>query len=241
MHSFALALQFLTRLPVPFNLDANDQQLGRSVLFYPVVGLLIGLLLIISSIGLSGVHSFLQAALILTFWILLSGGLHLDGLADCADAWVGGLGDRQRTLDIMKDPAAGPAAVVFLVLIILLKWTALQIVLTSHQWQALLVAPLLGRTILLVLMLTSPYVRTQGLGEKLIRYLPAVPARQIIAVVLAGCILLSGLLPVISVVLLITGIHYIALQRLGGFTGDVYGAAVELTEVVVLIGFAVHE
>jgi adenosylcobinamide-GDP ribazoletransferase len=67
----------------------------------------------------------LHAALLLTVWVLLSGGLHLDGLADSADAWLGGFGDRERTLTIMKDPRSGPIAVVVLVLVLLLKFCAL--------------------------------------------------------------------------------------------------------------------
>ncbi|PWQ89005.1 adenosylcobinamide-GDP ribazoletransferase, partial [Enterococcus faecium] len=88
-------------------------------------GLLFGLLLWLASHLLQGTPSPLHAALLLTLWVLLSGALHLDGLADSADAWLGGFGDRERTLRIMKDPRSGPIAVVTLVLVLLLKFCAL--------------------------------------------------------------------------------------------------------------------
>ncbi|MGR9115798.1 MAG: adenosylcobinamide-GDP ribazoletransferase, partial [Gammaproteobacteria bacterium] len=133
MYAFALALQFLTRIPVPLHFTATDRQLGLSVLFYPLVGLMIGSVLWLLNLGFGEMSVELKAALILTCWVWLSGGLHLDGLADCADAWVGGLGSRERSLEIMKDPAAGPSAVVVLVLVLLLKWTALAAVLENRE------------------------------------------------------------------------------------------------------------
>ena len=112
-----VALQFLTRLPVRLAGMPSPQQIGRSLLWYPLVGLLIGLLLFALQQLLGGLSLMLQAALLLAVWVGVSGGLHLDGLADSADAWVGGFGDRARTLEIMKDPRSGPIAVVVLVLL----------------------------------------------------------------------------------------------------------------------------
>ena len=91
-----------------------------------------------------GAPLLLHAALLLTAWVLLSGGLHLDGLADSADAWLGGFGDRERTLTIMKDPRSGPIAVVTLGLVLLLKFTALVALIEQHNGAALILAPLIG-------------------------------------------------------------------------------------------------
>lgn len=109
-----IALQFLTRLPVRLLGMPAPEQVGRSLLWYPLVGLLLGGLLLAAQALLSQQPAVLQAALLLTLWVALSGGLHLDGLADTADAWVGGYGDRERTLAIMKDPRSGPIAVAVL-------------------------------------------------------------------------------------------------------------------------------
>src|SRR5690606_41444159 len=109
-----IALQFLTRLPVRLPGLPTAQENGRSLLWYPLVGLLIGSLLVLAWLLLQGVSTGLQAALLLAIWVWLSGGLHVDGLADTADAWVGGYGDRERTLASIKDPACGPVGVITL-------------------------------------------------------------------------------------------------------------------------------
>lgn len=142
MLPFWIALQFLSSLPVRLSGMPTPQEMGRSLLFYPVVGLLFGLLLWLASQLLDGVAAPLHAALLLALWVLLSGALHLDGLADSADAWLGGFGDRERTLQIMKDPRSGPIAVVTLVLVLLLKFCALWVLVERglaacwcwHRW-----------------------------------------------------------------------------------------------------------
>ena len=106
MNSFLIALQFLTIIPVTNSYIASDKQLGNSTLFYPIIGLMIGSILVLITQFISHIPISIQAILILTIWVMLTGGLHLDGLADSADAWVGGLGSKQRSLEIMKDPAA---------------------------------------------------------------------------------------------------------------------------------------
>jgi adenosylcobinamide-GDP ribazoletransferase len=239
MTAFLLALQFLTRVPVSPSYPVSDKQLGFSVLFYPVIGLLIGVAMTALSTLLSHASISVQAALLLSFWVLITGGLHLDGLADCADAWVGGLGNPQRSLEIMKDPAAGPIAVISLVLLLLLKWTVLAELLEKSQLSGLILAPLLGRCAILVLMLNTPYVRKDGLSTILIQHFPATAAK----ISLLGCVLLTtysiGFLPLVFALLMVWWIRKLAMQRLGGVTGDVYGATVELVEASVLISLVI--
>ena len=162
-----IALQFLTRLPVRLPGMPEPAEVGRSLLWYPLVGLLIGGLLLALHLLLGSTAALLQAAIVLACWVGLSGGLHLDGLADSADAWVGGYGDRERTLAIMKDPRSGPIAVVVLVLVLLLKFVALVVLLERGAWAALLLAPWLGRALLPLLLMSTPYVRPGGLGALL--------------------------------------------------------------------------
>ncbi|WP_305910060.1 adenosylcobinamide-GDP ribazoletransferase [Methylomarinum sp. Ch1-1] len=239
MYSFALALQFLTRIPVPFSFIASDRQLGLSVLYYPLIGLLIGAIVTLLAVLTEGAGEGLQAALLLTVWVMLTGGLHLDGLADCADAWAGGLGDRQRTLEIMKDPAAGPMAVIMLVLLLLLKWTALVEILVDGDLTVLWCAPLLGRAALLQLMLSAPYVRKQGLAETLIQNLPRLPGAVLVLIIVALVFAVLGLIPLLAAALMSLLVYALAMQRLGGMTGDVYGATVELVEMAVLLTVAI--
>ncbi|MBS4050671.1 MAG: adenosylcobinamide-GDP ribazoletransferase [Methylomonas sp.] len=235
MESLLIALQFLTRIPVDFQLTANDAALGRSVLYYPLVGFLIGVLLSFLALVLSGAPDMVAAAVVLSAWVLLTGGLHLDGLADCADAWAGGLGDEQRSLRIMKDPAAGPIAVLVLLLVMLVKFTALFVLIQQNDLIPLMLAPLLGRCAILLLMLSTPYVSPKGMAEKLLANLPFGEARTVVVISLAFAGLFMGWANVLLACGLLFWVRYAALTRLGGATGDVYGAAVELIETAGLL------
>lgn len=235
-----IALQFLTRLPVTLAGMPTPEQIGRSLLFYPLVGLLIGLLLLAAQQLLGDSAVLLQAALLLTLWVGISGGLHLDGLADSADAWVGGFGDKQRTLAIMKDPRSGPIAVVVLVLLLVLKFAALVALLESGSGLLLLLVPWLARCLLPLLFMTTPYVRAGGLGQALAEHLPRrqlpwVLAAHAVAMLLLGWPALLALLVAGTVFFYL---RVLMLKRLGGTTGDTAGALVELAECGVLLALA---
>ena len=237
-----IALQFLTRFPIPKVNDVDNRNTGRSLLYYPVVGLLIGLLLAAVYWVLDGASDRLAAALLLFIWVLITGGLHLDGLADSADAWVGGLGDRERTLTIMKDPYCGPAAVVALVIVLIIKLTALEAVVAAGNWMALVMTPVLARTALPVLFLTTPYLRADGLGSALAEHLPRVAVAPVVVTTAVAMLLISGtqgLWLVITAIAVFAVLRGLMMSRIGGTTGDTAGAAVELTETALLIVAAV--
>src|SRR3989338_3899519 len=242
MQPLLIALQFLTCLPIRLASMPTAEQLGRSLLWYPLVGFLLGLLLCGLSNLLAGSPSLLHAALLLTAWVVLSGGLHLDGLADSADAWLGGLGDRERTLLIMKDPRSGPIAVVTLVLLLLLKFAALVALLEQGQWTALLLAPWVARGLLPLLFLTTAFVRAGGRGQALAEHLPrqTLPwllAAHGLAIALFGP---AGWLALVLALVMFAWLRRLMIARLGGTTGDTAGALVELVECVVLVGLALY-
>jgi len=238
MLPFWIALQFLSSLPVRLPGMPSPEASGRSLLFYPAVGLLFGVLLWAASALLAGTPVLLHAALLLALWVVLSGGLHLDGLADSADAWLGGFGNRERTLLIMKDPRSGPMAVVTLMLVLLLKFCALLALLEQGQQAALMLAPILARAAMLGLFMTTPYVRAGGLGQALADHLP----RRAGAWLLAGVALVSLAFCGVWISLLVLA-GFVALRRqmikrLGGTTGDTAGAMLELLELLLLLGAA---
>jgi adenosylcobinamide-GDP ribazoletransferase len=237
LHAFGLAVQFLTRLPVPPAVRYSPQALGWSVVFYPVVGLLIGALLLLSREWLAGAGPLLAAALSLTAWVWVTGGLHLDGLADCADAWVGGQGDRERSLKIMKDPCSGPVAVAALVLLLLVKFAALA-ELPAGASAVLLWAPVAGRGVLPWLLLTCPYIRCEGLGSPLAENLPRWPAWLAAMSSLLGVFAFLGLWPALAAAGVALWLRGLMSRRLGGCTGDTLGASVEIVEAVVLVAAA---
>ena len=239
---FLLALQFLTRIPVPRRAEISDKELGHSVIWYPLVGIVIGIVLVMVRVLTMDNDAALQAALILTVWVLITGALHLDGLADSADAWLGGHGDRERTLKILKDPLSGPAALVIVTLVLILKFASLEDLAQSFpMWPALLVIPMLARAAAVALFLTTPYVRPEGIGAAHAEHLPL--AGGVIAVLLSLLVTLlflgwRGIPVIIAVVvagfLLWTLMH----RRIGGTTGDTAGALIELTELTSLVVLA---
>ena len=241
MLPFWIALQFLSSLPIRLPGMPAPRVLGRSLLFYPLVGLLFGMILWALDGLLQGAPLLLHAALLLTVWVLLSGGLHLDGLADSADAWLGGFGDRERTLTIMKDPRSGPIAVVTLVLVLLLKFAALLALIEQPHSVVLIIVPLIARSAMLGLFLTTPYVRPGGLGQALADHLPRLAGMQVLAASALACVLVAGLSGVLAVVLaalVFAWLRHAMLRRLGGTTGDTAGALLELLEMTVIVCLA---
>ena len=239
MSAFVIALQFLTRIPVQSSVQWQGPVMGRSVLYYPLVGLLIGLMLVLLFNLLAQQSLLLSAAILLAVWVLITGGLHLDGLADSADAWAGGLGSKARTLEIMKDPRSGALAIVMLVLALLVKFSALVAAFEHNQWQAILVAPILGRSAVVLLFLTTPYVREQGLGSDMAKHLPTKASWLVLLVVSGFVFFISGLqlsvLAIAAAMMMFWGLRRMMLARIGGMTGDTAGALIELVEVLVLL------
>lgn len=233
-----IALQFLTRLPVPLRDRPNERDTGRSLLCYPLVGLLIGLLLAATGWTLADAPPLLRAALVLAAWVLFTGALHLDGLADSADAWVGGHGDRAKTLRIMKDPACGPMGVVALVTVLLVKFAALERIASVGEWTTLILIPVLGRTALPLLFFTTPYVRDGGLGAVLTQHqrrwagVLVVLLTVIVVLLTLGA---TGLWLLLTSVGVFLALRTLMIQRIGGTTGDTAGALVELIEAAGLI------
>jgi len=244
LRPFIIALQLLTRLPTPRLNEIGEQEIGRSLAWYPLVGLILGLLLVTLGWFGSGMPTSLHAAVLLAFWVALTGALHLDGLADSADAWLGGLGDREKTLAIMKDPYCGPAAVVTLVLVLLIKFAALEHLITTENWEVLVLIPVLGRTALVLLFLTTPYVRESGLGSLLAKHLPRRARLGIVFFTLAAVPIILGV-DAFWLLLAVAGIFFalrtLMLRRIGGVTGDTAGALVEITETLMLLTAALME
>lgn len=237
MRALLIAFGFLTRIPIPASVfrGATDTDQARALAWYPLVGAVLGALLSAIAWALHDVQPLLRGALVLVAWVALTGGMHLDGLADSADAWIGGMGDRARTLAIMHDPQCGPAGVTAIVLLLVLELAALTGSTPFLIW-AVWLAPLLARASVVGLILTTPYARPAGLGLVLRR----APRTACVVVALATCAVTAGagwpggwaLLATCAVTVLW---RRAGLRRIGGWTGDTAGALIELTEVTVLI------
>jgi adenosylcobinamide-GDP ribazoletransferase len=241
MTPFWIALQFLTVLPINLKTMPSAKQNGQAILFYPFVGLLIGLILFALSLVLAKLPILLIASIILVLWIWLTGGLHLDGLADTADAWVGGFGDPERTLKIMKDPNCGPIGVLSLVVVCLLKFAALYVLLEQHLNTFLILVPVLGRSVPLFLFLTTAYVRDKGLGRSITDFIPKKLTWTFFVITIALLCMFKwlGLVTFICFIAVLFYLRALFIKRIGGITGDTVGAAIELIETGLMLSFVV--
>lgn len=234
---FLIALQFLTKIPVRLPYFPTAQQNALSVLFYPVIGLFIGAILWGIAMSLS-LPLMLKTIIILSLWIWLTGGLHLDGLADTADGFVGGYGDKERTLAIMKDPNTGAMGVIAIVVLCLFKFSLIYSVLEFNKnIIILLFAPILGRVSILVLFSCTAYVRQNGLGASLSQYLPKKWVYIVVLLSIASTLLLTWSVAIHVILWSTLAIIYLRswfIKRIGGITGDTLGASVEIIETLSL-------
>jgi len=228
------AMGFLTRFPVT-PADVSPKELGASIGHYPVVGLLIGgILATVAYVSSSLIPVALVAVLIVGFGILLTGALHLDGVADVADGLGAGDKDSSRALEAMRDSQVGSFGAIALVFIILAKTIVLSEVLGITQILAVLLMPVVARCAVVPLIAWLPYARKEGLGavfnkESNTNQVIFAIGFTLVAIVLADFDLI---LPLLITLVLAMAFGYWTKKRLGGLTGDVYGAAIEMSEVV---------
>jgi adenosylcobinamide-GDP ribazoletransferase len=242
MSALAAAFAFLTQLPVRGG-EAQPEVLGRSLVFFPAVGLVLGALHAGAGLLLvPHLPGLLPAVAVVALSALLTAGLHLDGVADVCDGLGGGRGDAARTLAIMRDSRIGSFGALALVLVLLAKVATLQPLLADGAWRALVLAPVVARSAAVVLIVVYPYARAEGLGRA---FHDHARARHLaVAALMAGLFgvaLAPGLLLGAALVCIGTALAARPLaRRLGGLTGDVYGAAIELCELAFLIMASVH-
>ena len=232
-HDYFLAQSFLSRLPIPKNIDYQPERLGYISLYYPIVGAVIGSILAIIASLLAVVDPLLVAVLLTSIWAIITGALHLDGLADSADAWLGGHGDRQRIFKIMKDPLLGTAGVVSLVLILLLKVISLSLLLQSHAYFDIILIVVTARFAAVALLYLLPAAQQQGLAYQAKNALPSITPYYLSAVTLILAVLAPMSLLLIAIVMYL--LRRFMLQSIGGMTGDTLGASIEIVEVVGLL------
>lgn len=239
MKYIQIAFSLLTTLPVPAPADWKPGDSGRAAGWYPLVGLMVGLL-VAGVHGLGGLvfPPLVTGALALTAWVTLTGGLHLDGLADCAD----GLfypGAPEKRLEIMKDPRLGAFGGLGLGLALLLKFSALAS-LTPAMLPGLLLAAALARWCILPAGLL-PMAKPGGMGADFAAGLRKTSLLWggLIPLGLALSLGSSGLLALTLGLLAAFGVLTLAKNRLGGVTGDVLGLLVEGVEMVVLLVFTI--
>jgi adenosylcobinamide-GDP ribazoletransferase len=238
MRLFFIAMQFLTIIPVPFANEWQEGEMGRSMCWFPLVGLSIGgLLAALERIFSLVFPTPLVVLLLVTALAIVTGALHLDGVADVADGF-GARGGRERFLAVMKDSSTGAIGVVGVVLVLLLKYQALLQLPTELRLSAIILFPAVARFGQVLLTAGALRARADGLGAT---FAAGAGYREITIAALttffAGwlflgmkgifcCIIVAGF-----VLLSRRYFHY----RLGGITGDIIGATSEVAEILCLL------
>ena len=229
----------MTTLPFRLSKDWSAGDSGRAAVWYPFVGLIIGLLTWLAWKGAMFVFPPLVAgAVTLAVWVALTGGLHLDGLADCCDGLFASV-TPERRLEIMKDPHVGAFGVIGLILILFLKATALAS-LTPVSSLGILLAASLARWCILPAGL-MPLARPSGMGSDFAAGFQRsfMVWSVIIPLSLAILLGLRGILSFVAGLGAAVLVLWLARSRIGGITGDVFGMLVEIVEAVILLTFLI--
>lgn len=237
MNAFLLAVQFLTAVPLKIK-DFSQQNIGRAMVYFPFVGLLLGLFLsganeLVLTLNLS---ALVTNTILVVVLIMITGGMHLDGLCDTVDAFLSGK-PKDEMLIIMRDPHIGVMGVLSLISAILLKIGLLSSVSTASKLMAILLMCVLSRWSAVLSMFLFPYARQEGKAKVFIdgMNLKIFILATITAFIFAFLIWqVKGLLAL----LIIFGCTYLSgkiiSRKIGGITGDTIGATIELTEIITL-------
>lgn len=236
--SLALALSFLTTLPAPVR-QYDPRDWNGAAWWFPVIGLVIGGGLAVGGWAAGLIFpTLLAAALLVAVWATLTGGLHLDGLADCCDGlWT--MGTPERRLRILKEAQLGAFGSLGLALFLILKVTAVAAVLGSGRFYGLLLGPVVARWLILPTA-RQPAARPGGMGDDFAQNVR--PSMLLWAALLPLALIIGGGWRAVAASLLAglvaAACIAFARRRLGGVTGDVYGLVVETAELAVLLVYA---
>ncbi len=236
MRGLLTAIAFLTIVPVPAR--TQGRSFGLAAVWFPVVGALIGLAL--AGVGWCGRalwDPFIAAALMIGAGVVLTGGLHIDGLMDTADALFSRK-SRERMLEIMRDPRSGALGVAAGICVLALKLAAYAYLAGGEQWRVVVAAPVAGRAAIVIALAAFPYARETGTGASFAsdaRWWHVIGALLLAAVICFGLLQWGGLAMLGGglAIALVAGAYVSRL--LGGLTGDIYGAINEGAELIALL------
>jgi adenosylcobinamide-GDP ribazoletransferase len=239
LRALRVALEFLTIIPVGWGGAATSADVAAARYAFPVVGVAIGLILagLSEALGYGHAAPLLASFLLVAAGVTLTGGLHIDGLADSADGlflW----GDADRRLGAMRDPHVGSFGLLAIVLIVLGKFAVLASLAGHPRALALLGAAAVSRTLILVAAGLAPYARREGTGLIIVEATTVTDALwSVVAALAIGALLAgeAGLIASAAALLVAWSLAHLANQRLGGVTGDILGAVVELGELAYLV------
>jgi len=231
-----VALQFLTILPIRITSEIAEEDFGKSLRYFPLVGMLIGLALS----GVASLSSLLPnpvvAVLILIMSIVLTGGIHLDGFADTCDGFYGPR-SKERILEIMRDSRVGVMGVTGVFCLLALKCTLIASIPHNVLWKVLIMMTVFARWSQVLVCCTSNYAREEGKAKYFVEY---AGKKELLVGSIFAVVLFLFLMKLKGLVLLVVSLLPLLLfmncvkRKIGGVTGDTVGATSEIAEVAVL-------
>ncbi len=240
MKKILYAFRFLTILPIPWKQNEDLKVVGRSIIFFPLVGLVLGLFFVIF---VNFLHESLLpltlSVIVVVLWIVLTGGLHLDGLSDLFDG-MGGRSIEDR-LRIMKDSNIGAFGAIALISIIIFKISLVNEILSNFNEKSvyiLVLAPAWGRLMELLAIRFYKSARPGGMGDFFKKEIREVDWILPLLFMFSITYYLLHLFFLIKIAILICIMWFFSnsvSRKLGGLTGDCYGAICEITETLFLL------
>lgn len=241
MRELLVAFQFLSIFPAVIRRPFTEKELGRSVGYFPLVGLSIGVVLFVVMNGITNFFSIqVSAAVVLVLWVVITRAIHLDGFLDTCDGLFGGDTPEKRLL-IMRDSRVGAFALVGGGVLLITMFSAIES--SKNMVGSLLLAPVFGRWALSFALVAFPYARPEGMGQALKNnsHWPQWLLASLTTLIIAWFVgkwlglIVFGLVLIISLLWL----RYV-LRLIPGLTGDIYGATCVLVETFVLIFFSAN-
>lgn len=235
-------ISFLTKLPIP-RFEVDKKAMGESAVYFPLAGLLIGLLLSLSNIILSPIFSQAIVNLILVLvMIFITGGIHLDGLADTIDGLASKETSKEKILSIMRDSRVGVMGVIAIVAAILFKFLLLNDISPLYKNSALIIMAVVSRWSMTLCINTSSYARPEGLGKIFLenRSFKGFILSSILALVILSFVAFPKSFVIFFEIAVFTMFfNWYIKSKIGGITGDTLGAINEINEIITLGIFTV--
>jgi len=234
MKQLILLIQFLTRIPINIHLDVTREDLSKAVIYFPIVGYIVGGILSLVYLSLNAsIDQLILVFLVVMIQVIITGGLHIDGLSDTFDGIYSGR-EKSKILEIMKDPNVGTFGVLSILFAIGFKFVLLYKIENQMLW-VLLLMPVFSRVCVMIASYKGHYARKNGLGNL---FIEQVTKKQLLIGLFFTMVpmyfvqsIYLGLL--VNVLFTVWFVSYVS-KKIGGITGDTLGAIVELNEVIFL-------
>ncbi|BBM44340.1 adenosylcobinamide-GDP ribazoletransferase [Leptotrichia trevisanii] len=238
---FIILIQFMTRIPIPLKVSYSEKKLGKSIKFFPLVGLIIGLILYFTNfLIITYLKNIFCSKIIIAIFltiveILIVGIIHIDGLADTFDGLFS-YGRKERMLEIMKDSRIGTNGTVVLILYFITKITIISEIITTNP-KYLIIFPIVARLSTSVNAGLSDYARKSGMSNAIISengIFEVIFSLILTNILVFPIIGTNGTVTVFIALLFIILLMLNVRKKIGGITGDTMGASLELTSILVL-------